>query len=116
MSECKPAAASTTPTSSCERIIADFQAQGAPSNPTNVKEGSVLGGYEVMTPRVGTGFIEWAMKDYDLQGRTKDQVTEVNYDKYGDWMFDKKIIPPVGDHHADDDNYRNHTIVTPSKK
>lgn len=106
MAECKPAASSTTPVSSCERIIAEFQAQGAPSNPSNVVEGSVLGGYGILTPRVGTGFVEWALNGYDLEGKAPEAVTTPNYDKHGDWMFDKKILPVVGPDHSDEDNYR----------
>lgn len=107
MSECKPAASSCTPVSSCERILADFQSQGAPSNPQNVVEGSVLGGYEVMTPRVGTGFKEWAMTGYDLEGKAPAAVTQPDYDKHGDWMFDKKVLPVLGPTHNDEDNYRD---------
>lgn len=107
MSECKPAASSTTPTSSCERIIAEFQSQGVPSNPSNVTEGSVLGGYDVMTPRVGTGFVEWAVSGYDLEGKAPAHVTNPNYDKHGDWMFDKKVLPVAGVTQHDSENYRD---------
>lgn len=90
--ECKPAASSTTPVSSCERIISDFVNQGHPLSPTVVSEGTVLGGFEILTPKVGDGFSEWAISGYDLQGRTKQVPAGVNYDKHGDWMFDKTAI------------------------
>ena len=101
MSECKPAAASTTPTSSCERIISEFQAQGRPDNPAYVAEGSVLGGFQIKTPKVGDGFVEWAIKGYDLEGKAPAASTETNYDKHGDWMFDKIAITLPVSHPGD---------------
>lgn len=86
-----PAASSTTPTSSADRIVRDFIAQGAPSNPTNVVEGEVLGGLQIKTPRVGTGFIEWAINGYDLEGKIKNPPEGVNYSKSGDWLYDKNV-------------------------
>lgn len=106
MAECKPAASSTTPISSCERIIADFQVQGAPASAQNVQEGSVLGGFEVRTPKVGDGFIEWAIKGYDLDGTVKNPATDPCYDKHGDWMFDKaSVTGPVTQEQIFDQNY-----------
>jgi len=99
MAEAKPAASSTIPQSSCERIIAEFQMNGRPGNPANVVEGSVLGGFEIKTPMVGDGFIEWAIKGYDLEGKIKQPVTEPCNDPHGDWMFDKIAIQ--GDKTAD---------------
>lgn len=96
MAECKPAASSTTPTSSCERILTEFQAQGRPDNPANViADGGIMGGFDIKTPRVGTGFIEWALTGYDsghdLEGHAPAAVTTPNYDKRGDWLYDKNV-------------------------
>ncbi len=101
------AAASTTGVGSSERIAGEFMSQGAPSNPANVTEGSCLGGYDIMTPRVGTGFVEWAVSGYDLEGKAPAHVTTPDYDKHGDWMFDKKILPVTGPRLEDDENYRD---------
>ena len=101
------AAASTTGVGSSERIASEFMSQGAPSNPSNVTEGSCLGGYDIMTPRVGTGFIQWAIEGHDLTGTAPAAVTDPNYDKHGDWMFDKKILHVTGPRHDDEDNYRD---------
>jgi hypothetical protein len=108
MAECKPAASSTTPTSSCERILTEFQAQGRPSSSTNVvAEGGVMGGFEVKTPRVGTGFIEWALTGYDaghdLEGKIQNPPAGVNYDKRGDWLYDKNVGHMVD---GDDNSYK----------
>jgi hypothetical protein len=92
MAECKPAASSTTPTSSCEAILTAFQAEGRPGSQTNTQEGCVLGGFEIKTPKVGDGFIEWAIKGYDLEGKAPAAVTSPDYDKSGDWLFDKTAI------------------------
>ncbi len=101
------AAASTTGAGSSERIAGEFMSQGAPSNPANVAEGSCLGGYEVMTPRVGTGFIEWAVSGYNLEGKAPAAITTPDYDRHGDWTFDKKILPVSGPVQHDDENYRD---------
>lgn len=107
MSECKPAAASTTPMSSCERIITEFQAQGRPVNPANVTgQGEVLGGFNILTPKVGDGFVEWAVNGYDLQGKIQNPPAGVNYDKHGDWMFDKsQVVVPSAEKALYDGNY-----------
>lgn len=98
------AAASTTGQGSSERIASEFMAQGAPTNPANVTEGSVLGGIEVMTPRVGTGFVQWAISGYDLEGKTQNHPDGVNYNKKGDWMYDKNVGNVDGG--TDNDNYK----------
>lgn len=93
MAECKPAASSTTPMSSCERIITEFQSQGRPMNPANViAGGGPVGGFEIKTPKVGDGFIEWAVNGYDLEGKIQNPPAGVNYDKHGDWMYDKSQV------------------------
>lgn len=112
MAECKPAAASTTPTSSCERIISEFMAQGAPSNPANVVEGEILGGFQIKTPKVGDGFIEWAINGYDLEGRIQNPPPGVDYDKHGDWMFDKAAVVPDGSPHSADKVYDENYLVS----
>src|SRR6202790_5558939 len=99
MAECKPAASSTTPTSSCERIISEFQMNGAPTSGSSfVPEGGIMGGFDIKTPKVGDGFIEWALTGYDaghdLNGRTKTNPGTDCYDKHGDWMFDKAAVDP----------------------
>jgi hypothetical protein len=103
--ECKPAASSTTPTSSCERIIAEFEANGRPAGNGTVGA-EVLGGYEILTPRVGTGFVEWAVSGYDLEGKHKNAPEGVDYNKSGDWLYDKKYISIPDSPHDDDVNYR----------
>jgi len=100
------AASSTTGAGSSERIAGEFMSQGAPSNPANVQEGSCLGGYEVLTPRVGTGFVDWAIEGYNLEGRAPAAVTKTEYDKHGDWMFDKKVTNPTTPEYEDSENYR----------
>jgi len=100
------AAASTTPTPSSERIANEFMAQGRPDNPANVDVGVTLGGYGIMTPRVGTGFTEWAVNGYDLEGKHPNPPEHVDYDKHGDWMYDKTILPVVGPQWKEEDNYR----------
>jgi hypothetical protein len=91
MAECNPAASSSTPTSSCDRIIAEFQSQGRPA-PAGTVGAEILGGYSIMTPKVGDGFVEWAVNGYDLEGKHKNPPAGVNYDKHGDWMFDKGSV------------------------
>lgn len=86
------AASSTTPPSSSERIASEFMAQGRPTNPATVSEGSVLGGLEIKTPKVGDGFIEWAINGYDLEGCAKNAPKGYDYDKHGDWLFDKTSV------------------------
>jgi hypothetical protein len=107
MAECKPASEGSNIVSSCERILDEFQANGRPAG--NLEYGSggseVLGGFAIMTPRVGTGFIEWAVKDYNLDGKTNDIPADVNYNKKGDWLYDKETIAIV-DGPGDDKNYR----------
>lgn len=92
MAESIFAAASTTPPSSSERIASEFMAQGRPTNPSTVSEGTILGGFEIKTPKVGDGFIEWAINGYDLEGKTKQVPDGVCYDKHGDWLFDKSSV------------------------
>ena len=101
------AAASTTGVGSSERIAGEFMAQGRPDNPSNVMEGECLGGFDIKTPRVGTGFIEWAIEGYNLEGRAPEAVTETNYNKRGDWAYDKKVLPFVAQPHEDDDSYHD---------
>ena len=101
------AASSTTPPSSSERVASEFMAQGRPSNPAMVpSEGQDLGGFEIKTPKVGDGFVEWAINGYDLNGRTKTNPGTDNYDKHGDWLFDKSTInvAPTTDA-VNDNNY-----------
>ena len=108
MSDSIFAASSTTGVGSSERIAGEFMAQGAPSNPAHVVEGSVLGGFEVLTPKVGDGFCEWAINGYDLEGKTQKVPDKVCYDKHGDWMFDKSqitISAPASERAVNDDNY-----------
>lgn len=102
--ECKPAASSSTPESSCERIITEFQSNGRPT-PDGSGTGMVLGGYEVMTPRVGTGFREWAVSGYDLEGKHANVPSGTRYNPHGDWLFDKTIAPTGVD--TDEHNYRH---------
>jgi len=113
MAECKPAASSTTPTSSCERIIAEFQMNGAPTSGSSfVPEGGIMGGFDIKTPKVGDGFIEWALTGYDpghdLEGKHKNPPDGVCYDKHGDWMYDKSqvsIPAPAAERAVNDENY-----------
>lgn len=91
------AAASTTGPGSSERIASEFMSQGNPQPVQHfVPEGGVMGGFEIKTPKVGDGFIEWALNGYDsghdLDGRTKTNPGTDNYDKHGDWMFDKTQV------------------------
>jgi hypothetical protein len=105
MAECKPASEGSNIVSSCERILAEFQANGRPEgNMTYGSGGSeILGGLEIKTPRVGTGFVEWAVKDYNLEGVNTNVPTD--YNKRGDWLYDKEVAHTDG---ADDDkNYRS---------
>src|ERR671925_369188 len=88
------AAASKTGVGSSERIASEFQAQGHPTNTTNVSEGSVLGGFEILTPKVGDGFVDWAISGYSLNGRAPAATTETDYHRKGDWRFDKVAINP----------------------
>lgn len=100
------AASTTTPPSSSERIASEFMAQGRPDNPATVSEGTCLGGFEIKTPKVGDGFVEWAIKGYDLDGRTKTNPGTDTYDKHGDWLFDKSTVsvaPTTSG--VNDDNY-----------
>lgn len=107
MAEAKPAAASTTPQSSCERIIAEFQANGRPAGGSfEASKGAVLGGLEIKTPRVGTGFVDWAVQGYDLEGKHSQAPDGVDYSKRGDWIYDKTIMPQVKDTYTNDDDYR----------
>jgi hypothetical protein len=113
MAECKPAASSTTPVSSCERIISEFMAQGAPASSQNVSEGEVLGGFEIKTPKVGDGFVEWAIRGYDLEGKAPAAVTKPNYDKHGDWAYDKASI--AVDHPASEDQINDNAYLRKGK-
>lgn len=105
MAECKPAASSTTPESSCERILAEFESQGRPA-PSEASGGEVLGGFSVLTPKVGDGFVEWAVNGYKLDGQHKDAPPNVNYDRHGDWTFDKSVVVrPASEEALNDGNY-----------
>ena len=71
-----------------------------------------MGGFEIKTPKVGDGFIEWALTGYDpghsLDGRTKTNPGTDCYDKHGDWMYDKSqvtIPAPASTSAVNDDNY-----------
>jgi hypothetical protein len=77
--------------SSCERICAEFEANGRPA-PSGALPDASVGGFEVKTPKVGDGFREWAVSGFNLDGMTKDVPAGVNYDKHGDWMFDKSQL------------------------
>lgn len=105
------AAASTTGVGSSERIANEFIAQGQPAPvPHFIPEGGVMGGFEIKTPKVGDGFIEWALNGYDaghdLQGHTKTNPGKDCYDKHGDWMFDKsQVIVPETQEAVYDSNY-----------
>lgn len=116
MAECKPAASSTTPTSSCERILADFASQGRPAAPgvtalPGVNVAPQTGEYsialEVKTPRVGTGFVEWGKTGWDPEGKIANVPDGTRYNAHGDWLFDKTIAP-VGVEY-DNQNYRDST-------
>jgi hypothetical protein len=113
MAECKPAASSTTPVSSCERIISEFQSQGRPAAPAvnalpGVNVAPQAGEYsiplEVKTPRVGTGFVEWGTSGWKPESIRPDAPDGTRYNPCGDWLFDKTIAP-VGVE-TDDHNYR----------
>lgn len=93
--------------SSSERIASEFMAQGRPENPAMVpSQGEVLGGFEIKTPKVGDGFIEWAINGYNLDGRQNTNPGQDNYDKHGDWLFDKsQTIVPASEKALNDDNY-----------
>ena len=107
------AAASTTGVGSSERIASEFMAQGNPAPATNhIAEGGIMGGFDVKTPKVGDGFIEWALTGYDpghdLEGKHKQAPDGVCYDKHGDWMFDKSqvtIPAPASQRTVYDENY-----------
>lgn len=112
------AASSTTGPGSSERIANEFMAQGRPDAPGTVVEGECLGGFQVVTPKVGDGFIEWAISGYDLEGKTKS-APPVNYDKHGDWLFDKTShtlpttngLPEAKDYY--NENYAKNGTQTP---
>jgi hypothetical protein len=91
MAECKPAGQGIAIQSSCERILSDFQSGGRPA-PDGTVGAEILGGYEILTPKVGDGFVEWAVSGYDLEGKHSQAPAGVNYDKHGDWMFDKGSV------------------------
>ena len=105
------AAASTTPPSSSERISSEFMSQGNPApSPNHIADGGIMGGFDIKTPKVGDGFIDWALTGYDpghdLNGCTKTNTGEYCYDKHGDWMFDKSIvIVPSTQERVYDQNY-----------
>lgn len=113
MAECKPASEGSSIVSSCERILADFQAMGRPAAPAynalpGVNVAPQTGEYsielEVKTPRVGTGFIEWGTTGWDPEGRIPNPPAGVDYNRKGDWLYDKEVAPADG---VDDDrNYR----------
>jgi hypothetical protein len=92
MAEAKPAASSTTPQSSCERIITEFQANGRPEGGSfEGAKGQVLGGLAIKTPQVGDGFVEWAVAGYSLEG-VNAPTPGLNYDKSGDWAYDRQTV------------------------
>ena len=107
------AAASTTGPGSSERIANEFISAGQPAPVQSyVPEGGVMGGFEIKTPKVGDGFIEWALNGYDaghdLDGRTKTNPGTDCYDKHGDWMFDKTQVTvpaPASTKAVNDDAY-----------
>lgn len=109
------AASSTTGPGSSERIANEFMAQGNPSSPTNVVEGEILGGLDVRTPRVGDGFIEWAVRGYDLEGKHAGAPAGVNYDKHGDWMFDKTAIDTNNNPHSAEQTYDMNYLTNGNK-
>lgn len=113
MAECKPASQGSGIQSSCERILAEFQAQGRPDAPgvnalPGVNVAPQRGEYsielEVKTPRVGTGFVEWGTTGWDPEGKIPNPPAGVDYDRRGDWLYDKETAPADG--HDDNKNYR----------
>ncbi len=110
MSDSIFAAASTTGVGSSERIASEFMAQGQPSSPSNVVEGEILGGFNIRTPKVGDGFIDWAIKGYDLEGKIQNAPAGVNYDKHGDWMFDKTAIDTNSNPHSAEKTYNTNYL------
>ena len=58
--------------SSSDRIAAEFMAQGRPApepvQSSGSRPGDMSAGLEIKTPQFGTGFAEWAVKGYDLDG------------------------------------------------
>lgn len=73
-----------------EELAAEFMANGRPAEATQ-PAGECLGGYAIMTPKVGTGFKDWAINGYSLDGCTKDEPEGVNYNPRGDWRYDREI-------------------------
>lgn len=76
-----------------EQLAAEFMSQGRPAEAVQ-PAGECLGGFEVMTPKAGKGFSDWAINGYKLDGEHKDAPEGVCYDKCGDWRFDKMISNP----------------------
>jgi len=79
-------------TSSSERIAQEFMANGRPAG--GADEGgksAVLGGFQIKTPQVGDGFVEWAINGYNLEG-VNTSAEGVNYDKSGDWAYDRQTV------------------------
>lgn len=88
--------------SSCERICAEFEAQGRPAAPAmnslpGVNSAPQQGEYsielEVKTPEVGSGFVKWGTSGWDPEGKASPVPPGVDYDKKGDWLFDKQVAP-----------------------
>lgn len=75
---------------SSEKIASEFMANGRPAEAVQ-PAGQMLGGFEVLTPKEGKGFVDWAVNGYKLDGCHKDAPEGVDYDKCGDWRFDNMI-------------------------
>jgi hypothetical protein len=81
------------PISSSDRIASEFMANGRPAG--GADEGgksTVLGGFAVKTPQVGDGFAEWAISGYNLEGTHSQATGKENYDKSGDWAYDRQTV------------------------
>jgi len=116
MAEYKADHATASQTSSCERIVSEFMAQGRPASPANVSEGEILGGFAIRTPKVGDGFIDWAINGYDLEGKIKNPPAGVDYDKHGDWMFDKTAVDATKAPHKAEEIYDDNYVVVKEHK
>lgn len=98
--------------SSCERICAEFEAQGRPAAPAenalpgvNVapQTGEFSTEIAIKVPRVGTGFAEWGTAGWDPEGKIANPPKGVDYNRRGDWLYDKETAIVDG---SDDTNYR----------